>query len=77
MLLYIVCLCKALCTKIIKYIATMAQGLSDAQLLCCPEPLEELFIHRGRRDLIATQAGKEFLYFDLCTKLEGKGFSNF
>ena len=53
----------------------MAQGLSDAQLLCCPEPLEELFIHRGRRDLIATQAGKEFLNFDLCTKLEGKGFS--
>ena len=26
----------------------------------------------------AMQAGKEkFLYFGLCTKLEGKGFSNF
>ena len=54
----------------------MAQGLSDAQLLCCPEPLEELFIYRGRRDMIATQAGKEFLNFNLWTKLEGKGFSN-
>ena len=55
----------------------MAQGLSDAQLLCCPEPLEELFIHRGRRDLIATQAGKEFLYFNLCMKLEGRVFQIF
>ena len=55
----------------------MAQGLSDAQLLCCPEPLEELFIHRRRRDLIASQAGKEFLNFGLWTKLEEKGFSNF
>ena len=55
----------------------MAQGLSDAQLLCCPEPVEELFIHRGRRDLIATHAGKEFLNFDLWTNLEGKGFLNF
>ena len=56
----------------------MAQELSDTQLLSCLEPVEEMFIHRGRRDLIATQAGKEkFLYFSLCTKLEGKGFSNF
>ena len=54
----------------------MAQELSDAQLLSCPEPLEEMFIHRGRRDLIAPQGGKrkEILYFDL---LEGKDFSNF
>ena len=37
----------------------MAQELSDAQLLSCPEPLGEMFIHRGRRDLIAPQAGKE------------------
>ena len=57
----------------------MAQELSDTQLLSCPEPLEEMFIHRGRRDLITPQAGKrkEILHFDLCTKLEGKGFSNF
>ena len=37
----------------------MAQELSDTQLLSCPEPLEEMIIHRGRRDLIALQAGKE------------------
>ena len=37
----------------------MAQQLSDTQLLSCPEPLEEMFIHRGRRDIIASQAGKE------------------
>ena len=37
----------------------MAQELSDTQLLSCPEPLEEMFVHRGRRDLIALQAGKE------------------
>ena len=56
----------------------MAQELSDTQLLSCPEPLEEMFIHRGRRDLIAPQAGKEkFLHFGLHTKLERKGFSNF
>ena len=57
----------------------MAQELSDTQLLSCPEPLEEMFIHRGRRDLIALQAGKkkEIPYFNLCTKLEGKDFSNF
>ena len=56
----------------------MAQEVSDTQLLSCPEPLEEMFIHRGRRDLIAPQAGKEkFLHFGLCTKLEGKGFSIF
>ena len=56
----------------------MAQELSDTQLLSCPEPLEEMFIHRGRRDLIAPQAGKKkFLHFSLCTKLEGKVFSVF
>ena len=56
----------------------MAQELSDIQLLSCPEPLEEMFIHRGRRDLIALQAGKEkFLHISSHTKLEGKGFSNF
>ena len=36
----------------------MAQDLSDAQPLACPEPFEQRFIHRGRRDLIAPQAGK-------------------
>ena len=39
----------------------MVQDLSDAQLLACPEPLEPLeprFIHGGRRDLTAPQAGK-------------------
>ena len=51
----------------------MAQELSDVQLLGCPEPLEEMFIHRGRWDMISTHAGKVFLYFDL----EGKGFSIF
>ena len=51
----------------------MAQELSDVQLLGCPEPLEEMFIHRGQQDLISTHAGKVFLYFDL----EGKGFSIF
>ena len=57
----------------------MAQKLSYTQPLSCPEPLEEMFIHRGRRDLIALQAGKEkkILHFGLCTKLEGKGFSIF
>ena len=57
----------------------MAQELSDTQLLLYPEPLEEMFILRGRRDLIAPQAGKEenFLHLSLCTKLEGKGFSIF
>ena len=57
----------------------MAQELSDTQILSFPEPLEEIFIHMGRRDLIAPQAGKEkkILHFGLCTKLEGKGFSIF
>ena len=55
----------------------MAQELSDAQLLCCPEPLEEMFIHRGQRDLITTQAGKEFLNFDLRIDPKGNSFSNF
>ena len=27
----------------------MAQELSDAQLLSCPEPLEEMFIHGEER----------------------------
>ena len=52
----------------------MAQELSDVQLLGCPEPMEEMFIHRGQRDLIATQAGKEFLYFNLT---RGERFFNF
>ena len=56
----------------------MAQELKDTQLLSCPEPLEEMFIHRGRRDLIVPQAGKEkFLHFGSHTKLEGKSYSNF
>ena len=56
----------------------MAQELSDAQLLSCPEPLEEMFIHRGRRDLIAPQAVKEkisslrFMY-----KIRGERLFNF
>ena len=51
----------------------MAQELSDAQLLSCPEPLEEMFIHRGRRDLITPQAGKrKILHFNFCTNLKGK-----
>ena len=56
----------------------MAQELSDAQLLSCPEPLEEIFIHRGMRDLIALQAGKRKIYhFDFCTNLKGKRFFKF
>ena len=56
----------------------MAQELSDTQLLSCPEPLEEMFIQRGRRDLIAPQAGKEkisslrFMY-----KIRGERLFNF
>ena len=56
----------------------MAQELSDTQLLSCPEPLEEMFIHRGRRDLITPQAGKgislslRFLY-----QFKREKFSNF
>ena len=54
----------------------MAQKPSDAQLLSCPEPLEEMFIHRGRRDLIAPQAGKnislQFMY-----KIRGERLFNF
>ena len=38
---------------------------TDEELLACPEAGELRFIHRGRRDIIAPQAGKEFLYFDL------------
>ena len=36
----------------------MALLPTDEELLACPEPLETRFIHRGRRDLIASQAGK-------------------
>ena len=36
----------------------MAQELTDEQLLSCPEPLEDRFIHRGRRDMIVPQAGE-------------------
>ena len=38
---------------------------TDEELLACPEAVELRFIHRARRDIIAPQAGKEFLYFDL------------
>ena len=41
---------------------------TDEELLSCPEAVELSFIHRGRRDIIAPQAGKELL---------GKGFSIF
>ena len=41
---------------------------TDEELLSCPEAVELSFIHRGRRDMIAPQAGKELL---------GKGFSIF
>ena len=37
----------------------MAAQLTDAELLQCPEAIEPQFIHRGRRDFISTQAGKE------------------
>ena len=35
------------------------EDLTDQQLLSCPETIEPTFIHRGRRDSISTQAGKE------------------
>ena len=35
------------------------EDLTDEQLLSCPEAIEPTFIHRGRRDSINTQAGKE------------------
>ena len=41
---------------------------TDEELLSCPEAVELSFIHRGRRDMIAPQAGKELL---------GKSFSIF
>ena len=31
---------------------------TDEELLSCPEAVELRFIHRGRRDMIASQAGK-------------------
>ena len=56
----------------------MAQELSDVQLLSCPEPLEEMFIHRGRRDLIAPQAGKaKFLYFNFAYETRGERLFDF
>ena len=36
----------------------MAAQLTDAELLACPEAVELRFIHRGRRDQIASRAGK-------------------
>ena len=33
---------------------------TDEELLACPEAVELRFIHRGRRDMIASQAGKKF-----------------
>ena len=36
----------------------MASNLTDEELLACPELVEARFIHWGRRDLNATQAGK-------------------
>ena len=36
----------------------MAAQPTDAELLACPEPVELRFIHRGRRDQIASCAGK-------------------
>ena len=47
---------------------------TDEELLSFPEAVELRFIHRGRRDIIAPQAGKEFLYFDLT---RGERFFNF
>ena len=38
----------------------MSDQLTDEQLLACPEPVELRFIHRGRRGLIAKQAGEYF-----------------
>ena len=32
---------------------------TDEELLSCPEAVKLSFIHRGRRDMIAPQAGKE------------------
>ena len=36
---------------------------TDEELLSCPEAVELSFIHRGRRDMIAPQAGKDFQFF--------------
>ena len=36
----------------------MASPPIDEELLACPEPIEARFIHRGKRDLIGSQAGK-------------------
>ena len=35
------------------------EDLTDEQLLSCPEVIEPTFIHRGRRDSISAQSGKE------------------
>ena len=37
----------------------MAAQTTDAELLQCPEAIEPQFIHRGRKDTIATHAGKK------------------
>ena len=37
----------------------MVAQLTDAELLQCSEAIEPQFIHRGRKDLISTQAGKK------------------
>ena len=36
---------------------------TDEELLACPEAVEPRFIHRGRRDIIALQAGKGRNFF--------------
>ena len=36
---------------------------TDEELLSCPEVVELSFIHRGRQDMIASQAGKGFSIF--------------
>ena len=47
---------------------------TDEELLSCPEAVELRFIHRGRRDIIAPQAGKEHLRFDVSIR---EGFFDF
>ena len=47
---------------------------TDEELLSCPEAVELSFIHRGRRDIIAPQAGKELLRIDVSRR---EGFFNF
>ena len=47
---------------------------TDEELLSCPEAVELRFIHRGRRDIIAPQAGKGHLRFDVSRR---EGFFDF